>query len=254
MQRFAFILFAFVFCTQIAASGAFNLGFATMPLVFMQLPLGHLLGFMWFGLLFFAGITSSVAMATPIMAFFREEFGFKREHVAWIIGLVVLIAGMMHIRFLEFGFLDEWDYWAGTFGLAVFATVEVILFMWVYKPENAWKSIHQGADIQLPRVFKFIMTFVTPAYLIVILLWWGYSEALPILTLVKNPNGGAYSPEVLPYVLLSRAIIVFVLITFLILIRVAWKRNGYNDRVGFREVPEDALESESAFPSSQPNR
>ena len=249
----AVVFFGVTGVTQIAASGAFNLGFATMPLVFMQLPLGHLLGFMWFGLLFFAGITSSVAMATPIMAFFREEFGMKREHVAWSIGLVVLIAGVMHIRFLEFGFLDEWDYWAGTFGLAVFATVEVILFMWIFKPENAWKSIHQGADIQLPRVFKFIMTFVTPAYLLVILLWWGYSEAIPILALDKNPNGGVYSTKALPYVLLSRAIIVFILVAFLILIRMAWKRNGYDDRVGFQEIPDDGPEP-VAVVSANPNR
>jgi len=200
---------------------------------------------MWFGLLFFAGITSSVAMATPIMAFFREEFGVKREKVAWAIGLVVLCAGLMHIRFLEFGFLDEWDYWAGTFGLAVFATMEVIRFMWIFKPENAWKSIHEGADIQLPRVFKFIMTFITPAYLMVILLWWGYSEALPILSLDKNPNGGVYGAEELPYVLLSRAIIVLALVVFLVLIRMAWKRNGYNDRLGFKEVEDDRLEPEA---------
>ena len=43
------------------------------------LPIGQLLGFMWFGLLFFAGITSSVSMLTPIVAFFREEFGWRRE-------------------------------------------------------------------------------------------------------------------------------------------------------------------------------
>ena len=232
----AIVFFGVTGVTQIATSGAFNLGFATMPLVFMQLPLGHFLGFMWFGLLFFAGITSSVAMATPIMAFFREEFQIKREHVAWGLGLVVLLAGLFHIRLLEFGFLDEWGYWAGTFGLALFATIEVIIFMWVFKPENAWRSIHQGADIKLPRVFKFIMTYVTPAYLLIIFSWWGYSEAYPILTLAKDPNGGLYSPEALPYIMLARSIMIFFIVAFAFLVRTAWKRNNYNDRIGFEEV------------------
>src|SRR5690606_37923516 len=134
--------------------------------------------FMWFGLLFFAGITSSVAMATPIMAFFREEFGWWRERAAWGLGAVVFALGLLHMLWLEYGFLDEWDYWAGTFGLVLFAVVEVILFVWVYGPENAWRSIHEGADIRIPRIFKGIITVVTPLYLLFILGWWGVTDAL----------------------------------------------------------------------------
>lgn len=220
---------------QIASSGAFNLGFATMPVVFQQLPLGHLLGFMWFGLLFFAGITSSVAMATPIVAFFREEFGLRRESVAWGLGAVVLCFGLLQIGWLQYGVLDEWDYWAGTFGLALFAVVEVVIFMWIFRPTNAWRSLHEGADIRLPRIFKFVMTFVTPLYLMFIFGWWGYADALPILAMDKSPDGGSYAPEAEPYVLVSRFLIVAFILAFLFLIRLAWKRNGYDDRHGFEE-------------------
>src|SRR5690606_6053129 len=131
-----------------------------------QLPMGRLLGALWFGLLFLAGITSSVAMLTPVIAFFREEFGFRREVVAGSLGLVAFAYGRMHIAWLEFDFLDEWDYWAGTFGLVVMAIVETIIFIWVFRAENAWRSIHDGADIRLPQVFKFIMKWATPLYLL----------------------------------------------------------------------------------------
>lgn len=232
----AVVFFGVTGATAIAQSGSFNLGFATMPVVFQQLPMGQLLGAMWFGLLFFAGITSSVAMLTPIMAFFREEFGFRRESVAWALGGVTLFFGMMHVAWLEHGFLDEWDYWAGTFGLVVFAVIEVVLFMWVFKPENAWRSIHQGADIRIPAIFRFVMTWVTPAYLFVILGWWGIADALPILRMERSAGGGPVSPEAEPYILLSRAIIVAFAVCFIVLIRIAWKRNGYDDRRGFVEV------------------
>ena len=129
----------------IAQSGSFNLGFATMPVIFQQMPMGSLLGAMWFGLLFFAGITSSVAMMTPLLAFFREEFGWRREPVAWTVGAVTFALGLMHIVWLEHGFLDEWDYWGGTFGLVLFAVIEVIVFMWIFRPERAWQSLHEGA-------------------------------------------------------------------------------------------------------------
>ena len=220
----------------IANSGSFNLGFATMPVVFQQLPMGQVLGFMWFGLLFFAGITSSVAMTTPVIAFFREEFGLKREKVTWSIGMLTLVIGLMHIFWLKHGFLDEWDYWAGTFGLVVVAVLETIIFVWIFKPENAWKSIHMGADIRIPKIFKFIMTYVTPLYLLIILAWWGITDALPILLNEKTPGGAVPDPESAIYVTISRLIIVGFAVAGMILVRMAWKRNGYDDRAGFIEV------------------
>ncbi|MDQ3388877.1 MAG: sodium-dependent transporter [Gemmatimonadota bacterium] len=222
---------------QIAQSGSFNLGFVSMPIVFQGMPFGQMFGAMWFGLLFFAGITSSVAMATPIVAFFREEFGYRRETVSWIIGGVAMAFGLLTILWFQYGFLWEWDYWAGTFGLAVMAFIEVILFMWIFKPENAWRSIHQGADIRLPGVFRFVMTYVTPVYLGIILIWWGVTQALPILTLAGGASaGGPIPPGGEIYVHLSRLIIVGIAVFFLIMIRIAWKRNGYDDRAGFVEV------------------
>ena len=232
----AVVFFGVSGAVSIASAGSFDLGFATMPVIFQQLPMGALLGFMWFGLLFFAGITSSVAMATPIVAFFREEFGWQRERVAWGLGAVAFALGLLHILWLQYGFLDEWDYWAGTFGLVVFAMIEVILFVWVYGPNKAWQSIHEGADIRIPRVFKLIVTCVTPLYLMFILLWWGVTDALPILMLEQSAAGGPLAPESVPYVVASRALLVVLGLGFLWLIRLAWRRNGYDDRVGFEEV------------------
>jgi len=204
--------------------------------VFQHIPFGNLLGTAWFGLLFFAGITSSVAMLTPITAFFREEFGFKRETVAWSLGALCLVFGLMHIAWLEHGVLDEWDYWAGTFGLIVVAVMEVILFMWIFTPSKAWESMHQGADLRIPQVFKFIMTYVTPVYLLFILGWWGYVDALPILMYEKSAGGGSLDPANTGYVTISRAIIVLFAIVSVVLIRMAWQRNKYDDRKGFVEV------------------
>jgi neurotransmitter:Na+ symporter, NSS family len=232
----AVVFFGVTGATAIAQSGSFNLGFATMPVVFQQLPLGNLLGAMWFSLLFFAGITSSVAMLTPVTAFFREEFGFKRENVAWVLGGVCFVFGLMHIMWLSHGFLDEWDYWAGTFGLVLVAVIEVVIFMWVFKPENAWKSIHEGADIRIPGIFKFIMTYVTPIYLFIILGWWGWTDAIPIIMNTESPGGPPITPESWPYVQLSRGIMLLFTVAFLVLIRMAWKRNGYDDYKGFVEV------------------
>ncbi|HEX7071700.1 MAG TPA: hypothetical protein VF190_12880, partial [Rhodothermales bacterium] len=204
------------------------------PVVFQQLPMGQVLGAMWFGLLFFAGITSSVAMLTPMAAFFREEFGVRRETVSYALGGVVLLFGLMHVVLLEHGVLNEWDFWAGTFGLVVLATIETIVFVWIFKPENAWRSLHEGSDMRIPRVFKFIITYVTPLYLLIVLLSWGIQQGIPMLTMQGVPE------ESLPFVLFSRLVILAFVVVLLVLIRVAWRRNGYDDRAGFKEVVDPA--------------
>jgi neurotransmitter:Na+ symporter, NSS family len=236
---------------QIAQSGSFNLGFATMPVVFQKihetLPIGNLLGFMWFGLLFFAGITSSVSMLTPVTAFFREEFGIKRETIAWIMGGISLVFGLGHVAWLQHGVLDEWDYWAGTFGLVVVAMIETLVFVWVMGPDKAWKNIHMGADIRIPGIFKFIMTYVTPIYLLVLLSWWGITDAFPILLNQKSAGGGpAPTGDDVMFVNLARGTLLFFLVTFVVFIRAAWKRNGYDDRKGFVEITTDRAPAEAA--------
>src|SRR3989304_8734129 len=61
----------------------FGLGFLTLPTLFNNWGwFAPVAGAMWFGLLFFAGITSSLAMGQPILAFFKDEFGAARAEGA----------------------------------------------------------------------------------------------------------------------------------------------------------------------------
>jgi hypothetical protein len=112
----------------------------------------------------------------------------------------------------------------------VLALIETIVFVWIFKPDNAWASIHEGADMRIPRIFKFVMTYVTPVYLIAIMLTWGIQDALPILRME------GVAEENRPYLLISRLVMVGFAVVFLFLIRAAWKRNRYDDRAGFVEV------------------
>ncbi|HXI20295.1 MAG TPA: sodium-dependent transporter [Gemmatimonadales bacterium] len=207
----------------IAHGGAFDLGFIAMPLVFNQLPGGAMMakaaGVMWFGLLFFAGITSSVAMATPVLAFFEENFGWRRSRSAIAIGALAVALGLLHIVYNTRGFLDEWDYWAGTFGLVILALVETVLFVWVYGPDNMWRELHEGAQVRIPAAFKTIMTYVTPVFLIVMMVWWFVQDALPTLEMV-----GVEDPSVRAVRWASRGVMLLILLVELWLIRAAWAR------------------------------
>ena len=152
--------------------GGFGLGFQTLPYLFEQwgTVMSVIAGIAWFGLLFFAGITSSLAMGTPVMAFLRDEFNWKESNAAWMFGGLVLILGLPTVLFYNYGVFDEFDYWAGTVSLVVFAFAEIILFAWVFGMDKGWAEINMGAEIKVPKAYKFIIKYVTPLILGAILI------------------------------------------------------------------------------------
>jgi SNF family Na+-dependent transporter len=133
----AFVFFGPTQIGEIARSGVFNLGFVTMPLVLNKLPLAPLLGFLWFFLLFLAGITSSVSLAQPAITFLEDEFDINRKKAVLIFGIVSLLLCQPAVFFLKNGVVDELDFWGGTLFLVLFATIETILFAWVFGMEKA---------------------------------------------------------------------------------------------------------------------
>ena len=173
---------------------------------------------LWFLLLFFAGITSSVALCSPAMAFLQDQLNLTRKQAARIIGGVLLICGLPVVFFLKHGFLDEMDFWAGTFGLVIFALIEVILFAWIFGIKNGWKEIHRGADMRIPSIFKYIIKYISPLYLLILLTAWGYQDGLPIL-LMKGRH-----PDDLPYLWGARLMMLVIIAVVAILTALAYKK------------------------------
>ncbi len=217
----AVVFFGVAGATAIATGGPFDLGIVAMSVVFQGLPgpeiLGRLLAFLWFFLLFVAGITSSVAMASPTIAFLQDELGLTRKRAARAVTAVALVLGLFHVLFYSRGVLGEWDYWAGTFGLVVFAAVEVVLFVFVFGIDRGWNELHRGADLRIPALYKPIMRYVTPLFLYTLLGWWAVTEALPTLMM-----RGVDDPSQVPYLWLSRILMLALFATGLVLIRKAW--------------------------------
>ncbi|HOH84717.1 MAG TPA: sodium-dependent transporter [Bacteroidales bacterium] len=155
---------------ELTSFGGLGLGFRTMPFLFQQWGplLAAVAGVAFFGLLFFAGITSTLAMGTPVMSFLIDEFNWRRSRAAMGFGFSVLLLGLPTVVFFKKGVFDEYDYWAGTVSLVVFAMFEAILFAWVFGMKKGWQEITDGADIKVPAIFKYILKFVTPVILILV--------------------------------------------------------------------------------------
>jgi SNF family Na+-dependent transporter len=145
----------------------FGIGFVVFPYLFNEWgTFGTFAGVMWFGLLFFAGITSSLAMGTPVMGFLQDNFNWKRVPSALAFGGIVAAIGGLCVASQDA--FNEFDYWAGTVALVIFALVEIILFAWVFGMTKGWAEINQGADIKVPIIFKYVIKYVTPIFLLVV--------------------------------------------------------------------------------------
>ena len=163
-----------------AGGSGFGLGFLTLPTLFNNWGwFAPIAGAMWFGLLFFAGITSSLAMGQPIMAFLEDEYRVSRVRSAILFGLGTLILGFWCVWLYPGGSFDEFDFWTGTFSLVVFALGEAFIFAWIFGMDRGWEEITRGADMKVPGIFRYIIKYVTPVFILVV-----------FVGAVFNPTGG----------------------------------------------------------------
>lgn len=157
--------------TQTAGGSGFGLGFLTLPTLFNNWGwFAPVAGAMWFGLLFFAGITSSLAMGQPILAFFEDEYRMSRLRSALIFGAASFALGFTCVWLYPGGSFDEFDFWSGTFSLVLFAVGEAIVFAWVFGMDRGWKEITRGADMRVPGIFRFVIRYVTPLFTLAVFL------------------------------------------------------------------------------------
>lgn len=173
---------------MVKSIGGYGLGFKTIPFLFQQwgTTLAAISGVMWFGLLFIAGITSSLAMGTPIIGFLKDEFNISFKSGAMIFGALVLIMGFPTIIYYNEGVFTEFDDWAGTYALVIFAFIELIIFGWMFGMKRGWEEITRGAQIHVPIIFRYIIQFITPTILGIILI----SNLKAMVNRVIHPQNG----------------------------------------------------------------
>jgi len=166
----AFVFLGLSGTTAAVANGSFSLGFATLPIVFAHMgPLGNLVGATWFFMLFLAAITSSLSMYQPAVALLKEALDIPHGRATAGVALLGTIGSLLTLWFTAGGaFWSTLDFWVGTFLIFVMAGVQIVAFAWVFGIDRGWREIHLGASIRIPAIFRFIMKYVAPAYLVVV--------------------------------------------------------------------------------------
>lgn len=213
--------------TMEAVSGStFGLGFNTLPTVFANMPGGRWFGAVWFALLFLAAITSSLSMLQPAIAFLEEGFGLKRRASVAALGLLTLSGALLVVYFSGNAVvLSTMDDWVGTVAIYLLATIEVVIFAWVIGVDAGIEEANRGGDMRIPRFFRFVLKYITPAFLLIIFGSW----------LVQSLPAKLAAIAAQPEVLLTMMYLVISLAFLLLLVALA-SENWRNNNKGLEEV------------------
>ncbi len=163
-----------------AAAGvsSFGLGFEVLPQVFASMPGGRLFGTLFFGILFLAGITSSIASTRPSLAFVEEFWGLSRRQSVLLIALIQTAGTLLVLWYTGEGLLalNTFDFWVGTLGLFITSALTLIIFRCVWGTKRGMAELRKGAMLRLPGALAFIINWVTPLVFTAILAAWLYSN------------------------------------------------------------------------------
>jgi len=194
----AFAVFGALAVPELAKEGTFRIGFMSMPAILMSLPLGSLLSAVWFFLLFIAALTSSLALTQPLVALLEDEMRWSHSK-AVNVSMLVVSAGAFLSAFVP-GFIDDVDFWAGTFMLLFFGLLEIIIFVWIFGVNNFHRELNTNSFIKIPKALVYFFAVVSPAFLIILLYFWGVTKLPQVLSQTE------------PGVLIARAFVIFVLV------------------------------------------
>lgn len=192
----AAVVFLGLVATQANIGGTFSTGFVALPVVFVRMPLGDFFGAVWFFMLFLAAITSSLSMLQPTKAFFEEALGISHRG-ATILVAALCIAGNLFVLWFSKGLvaLDTLDFWVGTFMIFVVAGTQIICFSWVFGVDKGLDEAHRGAQLRIPRIFRFIIKYISPTYLIVIFAGFCWYNLPPYVRSVLGDSAAGVPPN-----------------------------------------------------------
>lgn len=205
---------AFLGVAGAAGQSTFALGFIALPQVFARMAAGGLFGSLFFILLSLAAVTSSISMMQVGLAFFEEFMGLKRRMAVVILGFFTCMGALVVTWFSHnLAALDSYDFWIGTMCFFVSAMVMMILFSWKLNINEGIADINSTSDISIPHIYRFILKFVTPTLLVLLLASWLFrniwvAPAAPVRSLMDGELGA-----VIPVFLLGTYAVFLICVT-----------------------------------------
>ena len=157
-----------------------GLMFVTLPKVFESMTGGGIIGAVFFILVLFAALTSSISLMETVVSIFMDKFHWKRKPTCiFVFGLCVALGlpsclgygTLKDIKIIGFQFLDFFDFISNSVIMPIVALATCILVGYVVKPKALIEEIELNGKFKRKTLFTVIIKYVAPVCIVGILVF-----------------------------------------------------------------------------------
>ena len=173
-------VFAFSSGDPEALNAGPSLMFITIPKVFDSMGFGTPIGILFFVLVLFAALTSSIALAESAASTFQDEFKMSRRKSTVLVGVVMLILGTLsslgygplgNVKILGMQFLDFFDFITNSVMMPIAAIATCVLVSRVIGIDAIEEEmLLNGGTFKRKKIFCLMIRFLCPLFAAVILI------------------------------------------------------------------------------------
>lgn len=170
-------IFPVVFANGLEPDSGPGLIFQTLPIAFGNMTGGWVFGLLFFVLLVFAALSSSISLIEPAVAWLVENKGMERHNacvwsglVTWLLGVAVAFSFNIwsHITLFDHSIFDVLDYLTANLMLPVGGLCIALFAGWVMKRRHTLEELEISE--QHYAVWKFLICYIAPAAVFLVFL------------------------------------------------------------------------------------
>lgn len=161
-----------------AMKAGLGLMFITLPKVFAGMPLGTVIGAVFFLLVLFAALTSSISLMETVVSIIRDKTSLSRRKAA----LFTLGFGLWSgIRPLGMSILDFFDFVSNSVLMPLVAFLTCIFVVWFVGLQSIVDEVKLSSRFKQEKMFCVMIRYIAPVCIILILV----SSVLNSLGVIK---------------------------------------------------------------------
>ena len=168
-----------IFDTAIAMQAGPALMFITIPKVFASMGMGTAVGVLFFVLVLFAALTSSIALTESAVSTFEDELGWDRTRSTILIGCIMITLGSLSalgygplasVTVFGMQFLDFFDFLTNSVMMPIAAIATCLLVSRIVGVEKIEEEVtREGQPFRRKPVFNFMLRYLCPIFAAIIL-------------------------------------------------------------------------------------
>lgn len=151
---------------QLVSEGT-GLIFVVFPMIFNIMgAMGHILAPLLFLAILFAGITSAVGIFEPMVKSTEDKFNWSRKKTVTVLSIIGCIFSLIFTTGISSYLVGVVDGFVNEFGILFLIAIQCIIFTWIFNVDLLIPVINENSRFKVGSLWKFIIKYVLPCFLI----------------------------------------------------------------------------------------